>query len=130
MANTEKILEEFDETFIAVEDSFAPQTHQSYPCFISHFQDECFKDFIAESIHQAIAEERERMRGEIEKNIAEDGECPDGITDYARGMRYGKSIVLALLSSLDKPLTDKEIEEMPQMKGTLEALDKLTIIKE
>jgi len=24
----------------------------------------------------------------------------------------------------------KEIEEMPQMKGTLEALDKLTIIKE
>jgi len=33
------------------------------------------------------------------------------------------------LSSLDKSLTDKEIEEMPQMKGTLEALDKLTIIK-
>ena len=33
-----------------------------------------------------------------------------------------------VLSAVDK-LTDKEIEEMPQMKGTLEALDKLTINK-
>jgi len=38
-------------------------------------------------------------------------------------------VLQALLSSLDKPVPDKEIEEMPQMKGTLEALDKLTIIK-
>jgi len=66
MTHTEKILEEFDETFIAVEDSFAPQTHQSYPCFISNFQEECFKEFVTESIHQALAEDRKRVRGILE----------------------------------------------------------------
>jgi len=56
MKYTEKILAEFDS-----------RKHNWRLDF--DFWEKNIKDFLAESIHQALAEDRERMRGEIEKAI-------------------------------------------------------------
>jgi len=83
---------------------------------------------ISESIHQALAEERERVR-ELFVKLPYMGMI--GVSELASGYRKGRADLQKQINDLlDNPLTDKEIEEMPQMKGTLEALDKLTIIKE
>ena len=42
----EAVLKRFDETFILSEDNLKEQTHSSYPCYITEFQQECIADFI------------------------------------------------------------------------------------
>jgi len=86
-------------------------------------------------IHQAIAEDRARVRGLIEKLrkvlLKSDTENinPPTITLDGDYLHFYNQALDDLLASLDKTLTGKEVEEMPQMKGILEALNKLTIIK-
>jgi len=85
-------------------------------------------DWWLKKIHQAIAEERERVRGEIEKikllpyyaKLCQNrngmdycGTCEQAWGDCScsarnTGHKKGVETVLHLLSSLDKPLTDKE----------------------
>jgi len=71
-------------------------------------------------INQALAEENLRIKEkiwQIREDTRNDGqiqhvECYDDILYF-----------------LDKPLTDKEIKEIPQLEGTMESLNKLTINK-
>ena len=87
--------------------------------------------FIADLITQALAEERERVEKEIkyildfaesDKEMADNPEDPKVRINYFRDR---------LDEILDKPLQEKETTkyELPQFKETMEALDKLTIIK-
>jgi len=81
----------------------------------------------ATSIHQAIEEERERVKKVIDEPLNFDSRTSATLRDeIVKIINHERQ---RILSSLDKPLTEKEIEEMPQMKGTLEALNNLTIIK-
>jgi len=64
---------------------------------------------IADSIHQAVAEERERVRGEIEATPAtlnvENNNSQQIYENWGR-----QAMKKQILSALDKPLTEKESE--------------------
>ena len=107
MTYTEKVLEEFDEKFGALLDMLE-KLYGGNPEEMTTFK-EALKSFLSTSIHQAIAEERERVWAEI-KNMG------DGVV-----MENG------LVNVTSTP--DKSTEyEMPMVKETMEALEKLTII--
>ena len=72
------------------------------------------------SIAQAVAEERERVRGEIEKIYPISDTQDDSCDNF-------KQKVLDLLSSLQDKESPKY--EIPMFEETMEALDKLSIIK-
>ena len=125
MDNTEKILDDwFKQNHTGLRYKNVDEAHEMY------------KQLIVTLIDQAVAEERARVRKKVERLpisiVMKPFEVPPEMFDIVE--KNTKLVIehikSSLLSSLDKPLTDKEIEEMPQMKGTLEALDKLTIIKE
>ena len=83
--------------------------------------------FFTQSINRVEKAERERVWGMIKKirNIWV-GEAMDA--DNEEEERY----ILKIIETLDDiipSLKDKEIKEIPQFEGTMEALDKLTIIK-
>jgi len=52
--------EEFEETFV-VSNDLSEQTHLSYPCYVTKFQEECLKDW--------IQKELDGQREEILKDI-------------------------------------------------------------
>ena len=64
--------------------------------------------YMEKAIHQAIAEERERVWGEIEKMNNFRLAKVDGKDDWNDALEQSACKVDRLLSSLDKPLTDKE----------------------
>ena len=105
----------------------------------------CILALFEESITQALAEDRERVREKIEISLNDPQlESLIKLKQACKGAHFidvmvrkdGKDLhfqidylpKLLAHSSLDK--TDKEIEEMPQMNGTLEALNKLTLNKD
>ena len=118
MNNIEKRLEELLE-------KFKKRCRIGTMHLVSDFE-RFLKEEFSTSIQQAIAEERERVVGEIESWEKSHG--------FYVGAGAGQNNEVArktrkeIIDSLDK-LPDKDIKEMPQFKGTLEALDKLTIIK-
>jgi len=106
MTYTDKILAEFKKEFCQINDlghyEIAPFRVRNYtkndPIKTTYtILKEDIESFITTAIAQAIAEERERMRGEIEKIHTE---LHNGRTEPAYRM------ICSLLSSLDKPLTD------------------------
>ena len=98
----------------------------AFESWLGNMQVDDLIKYADELTQQALAEERARVRGSVNKTL-------DRYVVKKEPLCEQNSLILLirtyLLSSLDKPVPDKEIEEMPQMKGTLEALDKLTIIK-
>ena len=94
MTYTQKRLEEFDEKFLI------PPTYEEA------------RDFLAESIDQAIAEERKRVMEEIEKQIAIHNQLEEEWTGISLAYILKKTInphaerkeeLQILLSSIDKP---------------------------
>jgi len=69
--------------------------------------------FISSSITQAIAEERERVMMEIERQRMGIIKVPPNldINSFASGYGYALTFVKGLLSSLDKPLTDNKKDD-------------------
>jgi len=96
MNKTEKILAEFDEKFTKVW-SGLPLSQESF---------DKLKLFLTTSIAQAIAEERERVVGEIEKYNDEQKSTAIWSDEYRDGFDHAFGGIWELLSSLDK-LTDK-----------------------
>jgi len=102
MTYTEKRLEEFDEQFPLLQPTYLTVTIKDMD-----YLNRVLKSFLTESITQAIAEERARMRAEIEKirksylgsenYLSEDGKIAQRVFED----------IIDLLSSLDT-LTDKE----------------------
>jgi len=118
MTYTEKVLAEFEETMI--EDWLDADSHSNKLPAKFNFAD-CqligellnprLKSFLATSISQAVAEERARVRAIINKlptvNVKTYEEY-GGIE--IRGINHAEQLIpkYDLLTSLDKPLTDKE----------------------
>ena len=102
MTYTEKRLEEFDERCLIVrargkgEGKFRPVVYWDNE---EQEDAENIKSFLIASITQAITEDREKVRGEIEKQHMYTGrdETDDDVISKDK-----------LLSSLDKPLTDNK----------------------
>ena len=71
---------------------------------------QCKKElkFIADSIQQALSEERKMMVGKIEKYNDEQKSTAIWSDEYRDGFDHAFGGIWDLLSSLDKPLTDKE----------------------
>ena len=91
----EKRLEEFEERL----KEFVPTNTEQDIYLLA----EDIKSFLSTSIAQAIAQDRERVRGEIEKM---NNDVYGSYEEFARqGSNRCKQRVL---SSLDKPLADKE----------------------
>lgn len=44
-----EVIEDYKSAFIVSDEA---QTHLSYPCYVSAFQDECFQDFITNALNQ------------------------------------------------------------------------------
>ena len=98
----EQIIEkDFNETFIVVnysEGIVENQTHLSYPCYISKFQEECFKDFLRTSYTDLLSKKGEEIEEAIERYILE---CKGGFpfpTVEEREVRNVISIIKDKLS--------------------------------
>jgi len=113
----DKILAEFDEVFYEImgletdpegtPDMLLIRDEEDYVLNSMSFtpEKEAIKSFLTESIVQAIAEERERMRGEIEKLYEEFSVHPNE-NDREYMVQRFRLFTDKILSSL--PLTDKE----------------------
>jgi len=99
MTNTEKILAEFDEEFAHVK---ITDRHFFNPWIPE------MKSFIIKSINQALTEDRERMRGIIDWELTPHEYESDDPLFERFAIRIKEKYKNKLLSSLDKPLTDKE----------------------
>ena len=102
MTNTEKILEEFDEKFdrVVLENPFSETEELSNELLTLK---KWAGLFLTTKITQALAEERERVGEKIEK-LQNDGLNVIIEGDYYKNFRDVENI----LSSLNKPLTDKD----------------------
>ena len=100
MTYTDKILEEFDE-----ECCYNLYTGKGYEKAMygkDQYSTKTFRQFLSEKLDQALAEERERVRGEIEK-----------LDNYKMAKPWSgivETFIVKsdLLSSLDKPLPDNK----------------------
>ena len=100
MNYTDKILEEFEEKFGALLDMLE-KLYGGNPEEMTTFK-EALKSFLSTSIHQAIAEDRERIRAEIESKQARSIKV-----HFNKESVFYRLACKDLLDSLDK-LTDKE----------------------
>ena len=106
MINTQKILEEFDERFnySLIESVIKTDMTDEETWFVIRRN---IKDFLIESIQQAIAEERERVREEIEATPAtlnvENNNSQQIYENWGR-----QAMKKQILSTLDKPLQVKK----------------------
>ena len=99
MTYTEKRLEEFRNIFLKDESSLGLQYLMTNGA-IKKFELEKIESFLAKSIQQAIAEDRERMRGEIKEGV---GYGRFGFSRTDKGHEGEVAINIDdLLSSLDK----------------------------
>ena len=100
MNYTEKILAEFDKGFCydryTTEEGYKKAMYSR-----DQYATKRLKDFLTTSINEAIAEERARVRGMIEKRK----EPTDG--NGALGWWGANKALDDLLDSLDKPLTER-----------------------
>ena len=83
-----EVIEDYKSAFIVSDEA---QTHLSYPCYVSAFQDECFQDFITNALNQQRGELVEKFKeviGEDEKNLgSHDREGNLDMDDWSIGFR-------------------------------------------
>ena len=97
MTNTDKILEEFDEMFGRAGSSGS----------FKGIRDDGIKAFLSTSIHQALAEERERVVAVLNEPMNFDSKTSDPVRDrIIKIINHERGRIRTTLS-LDKPLTDK-----------------------
>ena len=108
MTHTEKILEEFRDTFLKDESSLGLHYLMTTGA-IKKFELEKIESFLATSIQQALAEDRERVGAKIDRMIADElsAKPADEVEKTAEWYKVSglQELKRDILSSLDKPLT-------------------------
>jgi len=100
---TQRRLAEFDEKFCDKE-----KNKYGYLTLRNHIIRSEVADFLSTSIHQALAEERERMRGIIDWELTPHGYESDDPQFERFALKIKEKYKNKILSSLDKPLTDNK----------------------
>jgi len=112
MIHTDKILEEFDEKFPPVECSAHERTSSAL-CICEDLPDinaenVAIKSFLADSIHQAVAEERARVWGNLPKIITPTVEPPPNGLSQNQIFAIGQMNMLLRVFDLLESLEDKK----------------------
>ena len=99
---TEKILEEFDREFVK---DCGPDVEPIFICAVGSVGP--IRQFLSEKLDQARAEERERVVRVIKAGV-EKYKLSKQVGNMAGDYIFTYDLETFILSSLDKPLTDKE----------------------